>query len=219
MVLDDRADDVPAPLRPNRRRASALHVGATFMRLLVALGALLVAASIWTALTGRAILSDGGLASYLTLDLLPQLQQADPRGDATIRIIDLQLWVRLLAYTPNVITGLVMVFSALTTTKILIAIAAARPFEPSTARRVHRLGLLMAGGGALAGLTDTVASFTFSITQAGDYDSGWHTAYEGLSFTAGDWPWTLIITGTVVTAAAAAFREGARLQHEADGVV
>lgn len=217
MVLDDRTDDdVVEPMRPNRRRRSAVHLGATFMRLLVVVGGLIVITSVWNATTGRALLSSQDF--LLSLDALPQLQQAEPAGDQVIHLVDLPLWVRFLAFAPRTIIGVVAVWAALVTTKVLITIAAARPFEQSTARRVRTLGLVLSLGGTAAGLLDTTAMLVFSTTMAGDYDNGWSSVYSGLSFTA-DWPWALIITGVVVVAASAAFTEGARLQQESDGVV
>jgi len=212
-MLDDRTDDDVEPMRPNRRRRSAVHLGATFMRLLVVVGALVILGALWCAVTGRYIGGDGPY-SYLTLDALPQLHQALPVDAAAIRIVDLPLWARALAYTPGVISGVTMVLVALTTQRVLIAIAAAHPFERTTARRVRTVGLLLAVGGTLTGLTDTIAMYTF-MRVLGDE---WSEVYSTLYYTA-DWPWALIITGVVVVAASAAFTEGARLQRESDGVV
>lgn len=183
------------------------------MRLLVAIGVLTAAGALWCAVTGRSI-GDGGPYSYLTIDALPQIREAVPAGDAQIRVVDLPVWARALAYTPGVISGVVMVLAARKTTAVLVAISAARPFDRRTAQQVRTVGLLLAVGGTLCGVVDSVASYTFLRVLGG----GWSEVYDTLYFTA-DWPWTQIITGVVVVAVAAAFSEGARLQQEADGVV
>lgn len=79
---------------------------------------------------------------------------------------------------------------------------------------MRTVGLLLAVGGTAAGLTDLVAMYTFVRIKTAD----WQQTHGTLMFTA-DWPWTMIITGVVAVAVAAAFTEGARLQQESDGVV
>lgn len=198
-----------------RRPARVARLGTVVMALLGVGAAFSAALAVWFAATGRYVLVGGGASPYLTLADLPQLLQADPSGEATIRVVDLPLWVRVLAWAPEALVGALLVAVAVLTTRVLRAIGRGEPFRTRTVRAVRRTGLVLTLGGLAAGALDTTAAWVLFRTQS----DAWQPTYSALGFTGGSWPLSLIVTGVVVLAAAAAFREGARLRSEFAHVV
>lgn len=198
-------------------RTGTARVGLALVALVGLGGALNAAAGLWQMVTGRFLFALGGAYPYLTLGLLPQLLQAESTDGDQIRVIDLDLWIRALAWLPQVVAGVTLTLVALTVIRLLREIGASRAFDAATIRLVRRTGVFLVVGGLLAGALDTTASFLFTYTQTGS--EGWGATYHALGFTGGSWPIGQIVVGVVVLAVGIAFRDGARLQDEIDHVV
>ncbi|WP_454299176.1 hypothetical protein [Salana multivorans] len=205
-----------------RRDTRSLRLATTLLWL-VALGGLAqVALSLWFIVTGRLLFALGeGANPYLRLDRLPQLMQADLReGSDGIRLVELDWWIRALAWLPSVLIGVSLALGAWWGIRVLREIGAGRPFTAPVLGGLRRTGLVLSLGGIAAGLVDVAANAVFAYTMTGiDRESSWSSEYQVLGFTGGQWPLALIVVGVVCLAAGIAFRDGARLAEEADGVV
>lgn len=204
-----------------RRGTRSLRLATTLLWLVGLGGAGQVALALWFVVTGRLLLALGGANPYLRVDRLPQLLQADAReGSDGIRLVELDWWVRALGWLPWVLIGVSLALGAWWGIRVLREIGAGRPFTVPVLTGLRRIGLVLSLGGIAAGLVDVAANAIFIATMTGvDSESSWSSEYEALGFTGGQWPLALIVVGVVCLAAGIAFRDGARLAEEAEGVV
>lgn len=205
---------VPETARGGPRIVSVLSVG--FLVLIQVGGALLALVAGWHAVTARVPISVGGAAGWLRIDQLPQVLDAADRDGTVLLVADLPVWLRLLAYAPQVLSGVCVALAATFGIRTVRAVRRGRPFAPSSIRGIVGAGAALALGGLAYGLIDTLASAAIYRNSLGD---DWVSAYEGLALSGGHWPVAQVAVGTAVLVLAGAFREGARLQNETRGLV
>lgn len=146
---------------------------------------------------------------------LPQIIAADPGVGNTMTVLDLPVLVRLACALPSVLVAALTVTSALLLAGVLHSIARGHSFRAGTRLELARLSLTLILGGLLCGLAGLVAFVVLTVHFARADDGPWDTfGIHGPSV-----PIFLIALGVVAAAVDYAFKDGARLEKEAVGVV
>lgn len=182
-----------------------------------------------TIVTGRSLFTFGGADSRLPLVHLPQLQQAELDSGESGTLADLDLSMRLFGASPLFVQAVIFLVAVVALGRIVSGIARAEPFNSVVQSNWKLLSLTLLGGGLLQALLST-AAWTYFISRIGLHFGmgsvsletraeflGAHYSAIGGPFP--QWPWMIIIAGLVALALTAAFRSGAKLEREADGVV
>lgn len=199
---------------------------------LVVVAALTVLGSLVTTVvtsTGRMLVTFGDADPRLPLSSLPQLLQADLREGASGTLADLDLGMRLLGAAPSLVHAVTVGLAAWSLVRVLRGVSAAAPFSPRVLKSWTYLTLVLLVGGVVEALADTAAvlylSTRFGLLWSGDG----LTPEEKIAFLGGDymgigidvptWPVPILVAGLVALALTTAFRAGARLERDVDGVV
>ncbi|QAY72723.1 hypothetical protein ET445_04575 [Agromyces protaetiae] len=210
-----------------RRRALRIQLGKGLIGVIAAFAILFDALGIFSILTGLFFINAlaGDFESHQALSSLPQLLQADLREGATADLTDLGFGVRVLCALPTFVHLLTVLSATILVTRAIREIASGDPFTSRGIRAWAGLGVVLIVGGVLQGVLDTVAVRVLStLARAmsfGDDAGGWPLGgdYSAVGIDFPDWPWIFLALGVVAGTIAVAFREGARLKSEADGVV
>ena len=182
-----------------------------------------------TITTGRVLFAMGGADGRLPLSHLPQLLQADLSEGASGTLADADLSLRLLSALPAVLHAVTIVLATVFLLRALRGVALARPFDAFVLTSWRRLSIALLAGGIAQGLADTAAT-TYLNTRIGLlFGAGQVTPDERDAFLGGDyqsigtnlpqWPVAVVVAGLVAAALTVAFRAGARLEEDVDGVV
>lgn len=182
-----------------------------------------------TVSTGRVLFALGGSDGRLPLVSLPQLQQADLRPGTTGTLADADLLLRLLGALPSFVQAVTIVLATVFLLRVLRGIALGRPFEPFVVTNWRRLSIALLAGGALQAVADTAANLYLTTGIGLLFAAGSVTPDERDVFLGGDyqaigtnlpqWPVAILVGGLVALALATAFRAGAKLERDVDGVV
>lgn len=216
-----------SPVRPKRARYRVINIIVVGIASLAALFTLVQVATI---VTGRALFTFGGADGRLPLVHLPQLLQADHAEGGSGTLADLDFSMRLLGASPMFVQAVVFVVAAVALVRIVSGISRAHPFNDVVQSNWKLLTMALLGGGLLQAGLETVAWAYFSSRIGLLFGSGLGiTREEQEAFLGGDysaigvampsWPLTIIVAGLVALALTVAFRIGARLEREAEGVV
>ncbi|WP_440711296.1 hypothetical protein [Herbiconiux sp. YIM B11900] len=183
----------------------------------------------FTVVTGRFLLALGGADPRMPLDSLPQLLQAELREGASGTLADADLLLRVLGALPSVLHAVTIAVAVVFLVKALEGIAAGRPFDRRVLVDWRILSIALLAGGIAQGLADTAAVLYLNTRIGLLFGAGLVTPDETDAFLGGDyraigtdapqWPVYLVIGGLVALALTTAFRAGARLEREAEGVV
>lgn len=177
--------------------------------------------------TGRVLFALGGSDGRLPLSSLPQLLQADLREGTQGTLADAALSLRLLAAVPSLVHALTITAAAVLLIGILHRVSLGRPFTGEVLSRWRWLTIVLLAGGVLQALADTGANLYLS-TRLGFFGAGFDAEaqaaflggdYAGIGTNVPQWPIPILLAGVVALALGAAFRAGARLEEEVDGVV
>lgn len=182
-----------------------------------------------TTVTGRFILTFGGGSSALPLSSLPLLQQADLQKGSHGTLADAALSLRLVGAAPSLIHAVIVLAATIFLLFVLRGIRAATPFDRSVLRNWRRLSLTLLGGGALQGLVATAGwiylgsriGLLFGSGGVSDQDEHHFLGgnYTAIGLSGPTWPMSILVAGIVALALAAAFRQGALLEEQAEGIV
>lgn len=174
---------------------------------LVAVGSVAVMAK------GEALWTSGGASPDLDIVRMGLLDSVTPREGLDPVLSDIPLGNRLLFTVAPLVTAASWAVTAVLLTGILREIGAGRPFGTSVVRRLPRAALVL-GGGALACLgADMVATIALTASsQVNDLFSGMGS--EGFDF-----PGTTFVCAVVIGALAVAFRRGAAMEDDLEGLV
>lgn len=159
---------------------------------------------------------DAGVTAEGTVRLpeprLPAGGWVETSGPLTLRAWDSTLTEQLLARGDSLVLGLGLGAGGLLLRRLLLSVARGWPFEPGNARRLAMIAGLVAVVGTLAGVLPQVAGLLVldRLDQVG----------PGSPFSAGvSFPLLPVLATPVVLALAEAFRRGAELADDADGLV
>lgn len=179
--------------------------------------------------TGHATVALGGSDGRLPLSYLPQLLQAELREGASGTLADAAISLRLLCALPNLIHAATIVLATVYLLRVLRGIAQAQPFDPFVLTSWRRLSVALIVGGMVQSLADTAAMVYLSSRIGLLFGAGHVSEAQRVEFLGGDyetlgtntpqWQVAVIVAGLVALALTAAFRAGARLERDVDGVV
>lgn len=172
---------------------------------------------------GRVIVTSTGANPRLVLDALPELLQSDARAGAPQMLVDAGIGTRILYMIPSLFHAAMVIVVATLLLGALRGIAAGRPFSPPVLARWRRMSLALLGGGVVQLALDTTVTNHLG-TWIGHYygldrspASDVHAVGGDFASVAANAP--TIVAGLVALALTAAFRAGARLVEDADGLV
>ncbi|MBB2975708.1 hypothetical protein FHX49_001275 [Microbacterium endophyticum] len=183
----------------------------------------------FTTVTGRTLLTFGGADGRLPLSQLPQLNQADLREGAAGTLADLDFGARVFAAAPSMIEALTVMFAFFLLLRVLKGVALAAPFSAPVLSGWRRLTMVLLVGGCVQVLVETAASVYIASRMGLLFGAGQVMPEDQEAFLGGDyvivsaalpqWPIAILIAGLVAWALASAFRAGAKLEADVDGVV
>jgi hypothetical protein len=220
--------------RPVRERPRVLRITRSALLLVVTATVIGDASRTITTAAGRSIFAGGDTDPRLPLAALPQIADAVPAEGADGTLADADLLLRVLGALPSLIHGVTVVLAVAWLLRALRGIAQGEPFHAFVVSNWRRLAVTLLVGGALQGIADVVAQAHlaaglglgafFGVT--GTFFAGQPAAstflggeYDSISSAGAVWPLDLLLAGLVALALTAAFRAGARLAEDADGVV
>ena len=179
--------------------------------------------------TGRVLVTFGGADPRLRLSDLPQMIQADLREGATGTLADLDLGMRLLGAAPSLVHAVTVALAAWLLLRVLRGISGGTPFSPRVLGSWSRLSVVLLAGGVLHALLETAAVVYLSSRIGLLFGVGRVTSEQSEAFLGGDyqgigidvphWAVPVLVAGLVALALTTAFRAGARLERDVDGVV
>lgn len=177
----------------------------------------------WTALTGRTLFVNEDADGGLPLSWLPIVEASTLAQGATGDLRDADLWLRIGAGFPLILEALTIATATALLLRTLRSVARSEPFSPAAVSGLRRLAIVLLSGSAAVGLLSTAATIYLTI-NAGPVTGSDRTAflganYSGLTIGLPHWPVPLIIGGLVAAALLAAFRSGAQLMNDVDGVI
>ncbi|MBE3078406.1 hypothetical protein [Clavibacter michiganensis] len=181
-------------------------------------------------LTGRTIALFGSAPSDLPLTFLPQITRAEPAVGGTGSLADADLLLRILAAAPPLIHAVTVVLAVAWLLRAIRGVAQGQPFHGFVIVNWRRLAMTLLAGGLAQGCMDTVAYAYLTAhlgfiarsgtgTGADPTQSFLGSRYDEIATQLPAWPVDLLLAGLVALSLMAAFRAGARLAEDADGVV
>jgi len=217
-VLLGEHDDLGAPAVPETTANPVARWAARAVLVVSLLAAVQLVLQAVTLVLVRQVAPVGPSPSLrLPATHLPQILEATKNGGGyTVYLDELPLSVRLVGAAPGVAKAVVLVVAALLVARLLRGLGGSRPFGAATPRLLGQVGLALSAGGLLVGLLDHLA---VRRAIAGVSDATGVISLDGFQVATPSWPWLMIVTGVVVLALRATFREGSRLQDEVDSVV
>ena len=173
-------------------------------------------------LTGRFIFFFWEPDTRMPITALPQVQQADIAAGTDGYLTDVPSWIRVLCATPTITNTLTVLLAAIFVAGIIRKIAHGQPFDKKVIRNWKILGFILVIGGTIQGILDTVAGQSLMRAEGfpdenGNFELG--AEYVILVVNSPQWPILLMLLGVISAALAIAFRSGARLEIEVEGVV
>ncbi|MBM7412926.1 hypothetical protein JOE38_002749 [Clavibacter michiganensis] len=220
--------------RPVRERPRVLRVTRSVLLLVMTATVIADTSRTITTATGRSLFAGGDTDPRLPLADLPQIADAVPAAGADGTLADADLLLRVLGAMPSLVHGVTVVLAVAWLLRALRGIAQGEPFHAFVVANWRRLAVTLLVGGALQGIADVVAHAHLAaglglgalFGALGTFSAGQPTAsgflggdYDSISSTGATWPLDLLLSGLVALALTAAFRAGARLAEDADGVV
>ncbi|MFT2752391.1 hypothetical protein [Clavibacter sp. Sh2088] len=220
--------------RPVRERPWVLRITRFVLLLVMTWTVLADASRTLTTITGRYLVLVGEGDPRLPLADLPQLADAEPAAGATGALADADLLLRILGALPSLVHGVTAVLAIAWLLRALRGIAQGEPFHAFVVANWRRLAITLLVGGAAQGIADLAShaylsaglGFGALFGAVGTFSAGepQNSAFLGgdyasISSRAVTWPVDLLLAGLVALALTAAFRAGARLAEDADGVV
>ena len=144
---------------------------------------------------------------------LPAGSRVETGGaDLVLRAADSTLAEQLLARGDAVVLGLSLGVGGVLLRRLLLSVAEGRPSRAGNARRVATIAVLVAAGGTLAGVFPDLAG-VLVLDRLGE--TGPDSPFSlGVSF-----PLQPVLVAPVILALAEAFRRGAELADDVDGLV
>lgn len=217
---------VNRPLTERPRAARLVRGALLIVATATALGDIVQAITI---ATGRVLFALGGSDGRLPLSHLPQLLQADLREGASGTLADADPWLRLACAVPSLVHAVTVVLATVFLLRVLRGVAQAHPFDPAVLTSWRCLSFALLAGGSLQALADTAAT-AYLVSGIGMFFGMGRVSteqqerflggdYWGIGTNVPQWPIPVLIAGLIALALTAAFRAGAKLEKDVDGVV
>lgn len=139
--------------------------------------------------------------------------------------------MRLLGAAPSLVHAVTVALAAWLLLRVLRGISGGTPFSPRVLGSWSRLSVVLLAGGALHALLETTAVVYLSSRIGLLFGVGRVTPEQSEAFLGGDYqgigidvpqwpvPVPVLVAGLVALALTTAFRAGARLERDVDGVV
>lgn len=183
----------------------------------------------FTLITGRFLWTDGNVEPGLPLEHLPILTTAELRPGTSATMEDADLLLRWANAMPLFLEAATVVIAAWLLLRVLRRVTQREAFSTNTINYWKALALTLMVGGVLIGLINTFATL-YTSTHVGLWPStGQRDRDAQADFLGGDyvginidfpyWPISLIVAGLVALALTTAFRAGAQLERDVDGVI
>lgn len=195
-------------------------------------------AAVWTVsrvlegfmlITGRLLWTFGGAEPGLPLDRLPVFLQADLRPGTSGTMQDADLLLRLLNAVPLFVEALTVLVATWLLLRVLRRVAEREAFTPTAIGRWRALSATLIAGGVLTGLLNTLAVGYINWHLGLWPNPGVHDRegvedllggdYSGIATAIPHWPVAIIVAGLIALALTTAFRAGAQLERDVDGLV
>lgn len=214
--------------RPKGRAHRAVRVVVMLVAGIAAIGMVLEAIALTT---GRYLWTGGGMEPGLPVERLPTFQKAELQVDAPPGTLeDADLLLRLLNAAPLLLEAVTLLGAAWLLLGVLRRVAQREAFNSSVLRRWRALTATLLVGGVLIGLLSTLAVVyaTSHMAMLGsgdgipDFDAQAEflgADYSGISIGLPHWPIAIIVAGLIALALTTAFRAGAQLERDVDGVI
>lgn len=154
----------------------------------------------------------------LPMSYLPQILAADPGEGNTMTVVDLPALVRVLCALPGLVHAVTLVVAALLLTQVLREIARGRTFGPIGRLALARLSLVLVLGSVLCFLLDALAVWRLHVAMYPITDQP-PTRWDTFGISLPTIPLLLIMLGVVAAALLHAFKDGAALERDAEGVI
>lgn len=184
-----------------------------------------IVAGIWYAMQCAAILTGWtammvvpNLHGWVPPTALPQINQLEIAGMDRLTIDVVPYGIRVLGASAVACEGVALVYAVILVRRITVLISGGRPFDPRVSVAMARVSVVLVAGSILRGVLDVVtisAVHSWFETLVVEHI---HAAGGSLS-TSPEFPLALFVCGAVAGCLVVAFREGARLQEDAVGVV
>lgn len=205
------------------RRTKAERLAWVVIVLTATFGALGAVAEGVTTIAGRVLLAFGGASGALPVEALPILSSAGVRpGDDAGALADVDVLLRVLSGVPFVVEGVTIAVAAWLLLRVLDLVAARQPFSDESLRRWRQLTSVLLVGSVIAGAVSSGAvAYLWAAVGAGRDRQAEMLGgeYTTLSLGLPHWPVHLLVAGLVALGLTAAFRAGARLKQDVDGLV
>lgn len=179
-------------------------------------------------IAGRLLLTFGEAEPILLLERLPTLIRVEPGVDFDASMMDADLSLRLLNALPLFTEAITVAMAAWLLLRVIRQVADGDTFSDTAIRRWRTLSVTLIGGGVLTGVLNTLAVGYLSwhlgfgpnapnaLNETVDI-LGAHYSVVEVDFP--HWPVALIIAGLITLTLTTAFRTGAHLEREVDGLV
>ena len=154
--------------------------------------------------------SDG----WVELTDLSQVVTAVPRDDQPVLLADLPWYTRVLCAAPELIHAAVLLVAAFLVVAVLREIAQARSFSGRVRRDLAAVSIVLTVGSALFFVLNAVAAEVLKVSVRGLW-----VAWDTFDVNTFSIPVLLVSLGLLAGAFVFAFRDGATLEREAEGVI
>ena len=204
-----------------RQKSKSTTAALVAVWLVAVVAAINSALEIYIIISGRTLLAFNGADPRLPLSALPQVNQAELREGTSGYLVDAPFWLRLLSASPAVLYVVLALVAALLVARVVRGIADGHPFSLKVRTSLTALSVFLIGAGTIYGMLDAAAGRAIyevaSDFGAAPFPLG--ADYAVTSTNVPRWPYFMMTCGVVGLALAVAFKDGKRLEEEAEGLV
>lgn len=194
-------------------------------RLVAVLGVLALLGGIWRVVSlvrGREWNMSGPDAP-LGLQYLPQVTLYEQEGGELMTVLDLPAWLRALAVAPGLVESGALAVAAMVLMTVLMAIGQGHSFSDAVQLYLGRIATTLVASTVAVVVIDVVALWQIDVAisdhRSMARDAGETFDIVGFGTNPPAFPLMALALGLVAAALRWAFRDGARLEREVEGVV
>lgn len=160
----------------------------------------------------------GSASVPMPLDALPQISSAvlAPGESGTLR--DVPVALRILCAIPQLLQAATVILAIITLGRIIAPISAGKAFSAVVVENWKKLSLVLIIGTVAAGVVDTAAVVSV-IAATANSTTHFTALYTGWGLNPPDFQPVLLALGLVSVVLGLAFRAGAQLRREVEGLV